>query len=192
MNKFAQLARILSHPRELRLALSGLGVRLSGDDRFGGLAADEIEGLCRWVGASRPAAFVEIGTLFGFTARRIAALGVRTVAVDNFSWNPFGLSPDEHAAFTRRVLESTAVELVDADAAEYLASDRLPSAAFVFLDGDHRYEAVKAEIDLCLKAGVKFLAGHDYGNRSFGVARAVDEAFGRPDETAGTCWLKRL
>ncbi len=63
---------------------------------------------------------------------------------------------------------------------------------FLFLDGDHRYEAVRGEIALARSAGVKFISGHDYGNPLFGVTRAVDEAFGRPDETAGMCWLKRL
>ena len=37
MNKLKGLCRIISHPRELRLALSGLAVRLGGDDALGGL-----------------------------------------------------------------------------------------------------------------------------------------------------------
>ena len=45
MNKLAQVWRIASHPRELRLALSGLGARIAGDDAMGGLSADET---ARW------------------------------------------------------------------------------------------------------------------------------------------------
>ena len=47
--------------------------------------------------------------------------GAHVVAVDNFCWNPFGLKPDEHEAFARRVLEGSGVELVRADAEEFLS-----------------------------------------------------------------------
>ena len=107
MNKLAQLWRIASHLRELRLALSGLGARLAGDDAMGGLSADETAAVCRWTSSGGVDVFVEIGTLFGFTARAVKAAspGVRVIAVDNFCWNPFGLNPDEHEAFAHRVLE---------------------------------------------------------------------------------------
>lgn len=198
MSRILQLARCLSHPRELRMALSGLGVRISGDDRLGGLSAEETAGLVRWVrdAAARDAdlTFVEIGTLFGFTARAVAATGVKVIAIDNFSWNPFGLTPPQHEAFTRRVLEGSGVELVNGDADAFLSSlgSAGPEASrtFVFLDGDHRYEAVAREISLCRAAGVKYLSGHDYGNEAFGVTRAVDELVGVPSEIAGSCWRR--
>lgn len=51
----------------------------------------------------------------------------------------------------------------------------------VFIDGDHRYEAVKRDIELWLpkvRAG-GIISGHDYGARKFeGVTRAVGEKFG--------------
>ncbi len=196
MNKLAQLWRIASHPRELRLALSGLGARLAGDDAMGGLSADETAAVCRWASSGGVDAFVEIGTLFGFTARAVkaAAPGVRVVAVDNFCWNPFGLNPGEHEAFARRVLEGSGVELVRADAEDFLAglSGRLdPARAMVFLDGSHAYEDVRRELALLKSSGAAVLSGHDYGNARFGVTRAVDEALGGVDEQCGMCWLKR-
>lgn len=50
-------------------------------------------------------------------------------------------------------------------------------ADLVFIDGDHRYDAVRADIDVALAllrpGGI--LAGHDYGHRDWpGVRRAVD------------------
>ena len=197
MNKLAQLWRIASHPRGLRLALSGLGARLAGDAAMGGLSADETAAVCRWASSGGVDDFVEIGTLFGFTARAVkaAAPGVRVVAVDNFCWNPFGLNPDEHEAFTRRVLEGSGVELVRADAEEFLAglAGRLdPARAMVFLDGSHAYEDVRRELALLKSAGAAVLSGHDYGNARFGVTRAVDEALGGVDEQCGMCWLKRV
>ena len=51
------------------------------------------------------------------------------------------------------------------------------SPDFVFIDGDHTYEAVKADLDAWwpkVKPG-GWLCGHDYGLNEFGVERAVDE-----------------
>ena len=63
------------------------------------------------------------------------------------------------------------------DAAEYVPDGSLD---FVFIDADHSYEAVAADID-AWRSKVKpggILSGHDYGHIRFpGVARAVDERF---------------
>ena len=62
---------------------------------------------------------------------------------------------------------------------------------FVFIDGDHSYEAVKADIAAWMpriKPG-GFLAGHDYGDAHPGVKRAVLEAFGESGASVvGSCW----
>ena len=194
MNKFRCLCRILSHPRELRLALSGLAVRLGGDDALGGLSDSELDALIAWTNRAAPKVFVEIGTLFGFTARAIASrTGARVVTVDNFCWNPFGLTSAQHETFTRKVLAESGVELVRADAADYL-SHRIdaPESTFVFLDGDHSYAGVRRELELLKARGVRTVAGHDFGNERFGVTRAVREVFGEPDEVVGMCWVKGL
>lgn len=192
MNKFSQVFRIATHPRALRMALSGLGVRLSGDDSLGGLTQEETSAVVRW--ASRPGTrcFLEIGTLFGLTAAAVARkANVRVVAVDNFSWNPFGLTPDQHESFTKRIVDGCSVELVRSDAVTYLEalpSDIDPSTLMVFLDGSHAYEDVKREIEICIAKGVGTIAGHDFCNKNFGVTRAVRETLGEPDEVAGMCW----
>lgn len=68
------------------------------------------------------------------------------------------------------------------------------SLFFVFLDGDHKYEAVKADIKAWLpkikKGGV--LAGHDYCNGWIGVDMAVSEVLGESvsnDYKGEQCWL---
>ena len=196
MSRLGRLWNVVTHPRELRLALSGLATRLGGDDAMGGLAPDEAEALARWVRGAAPDVFVEIGTLFGFTARKIARdAGVRVLAVDNFSWNPFGLTPEQHAAFTRRVVEGADVEIVRSDAAEFLdaIAERVnPARSFVFLDGSHAYADVKGEVEACIRRGVRPVAGHDFGRERFGVTQAVRDVVGEPDEVVGTCWLKRI
>jgi hypothetical protein len=48
----------------------------------------------------------------------------------------------------------------------------------MFLDGDHEYEAVVADIKAWLPKARRLLCGHDYGHPDYpGVARAVDELF---------------
>jgi len=195
MRKLKIIWRIVTHPHELRLALSGLAVRLGGDAAMGGLTEEETAALVRWVGETNNlTAFVEIGTLFGLTARSVAAVTkVAVVAVDNFSWNPFGLTAGEHETFARRILVGSGVRLVKDDAADFLAR-RLehPESTFVFLDGSHAYQDVRREIELARAAGVRTIAGHDFGKSAFGVTRAVRETLGEPNETVGSCWIRRL
>lgn len=196
MNKIVQLWRIATHPRELRLAISGLGTRLGGDDAMGGLTEEEALALVRWTKESGAGTFVEIGTLFGLTARTVAEKTAATVvAVDNFCWNPFGLTAVQHEAFARRIVAGSGVEIVNSDAVAFLEtlSRRVDVArTLVFLDGSHAYADVKREIEICKAQGLKTISGHDFGNGRFGVTRAVREALGEPDEVCGMCWIRRL
>ena len=63
------------------------------------------------------------------------------------------------------------------------------SLDFVFLDGDHGYEAVKADIQAWLpklKPGA-ILGGHDYSLDWPDVMRAANETFGYV-RTVANCW----
>jgi hypothetical protein len=63
---------------------------------------------------------------------------------------------------------------------------------FIFLDGDHRYQTVKADIchakSMILKGGI--LSGHDYNHPDWpGVKKAVDECFGESKiQLVDTIW----
>ncbi len=63
----------------------------------------------------------------------------------------------------------------------------------VFIDADHSYEGVKADIlawkTLLTPGGL--LCGHDYGRPCFGVTRAVDELI-EPVDTENSIWYKRV
>ena len=64
--------------------------------------------------------------------------------------------------------------------------------AAVFSDGDHSYEAVKADIDAWLpkvrRGGV--LAGHDYSDPAWaGVTQAVSENLPGQVRQQGRCWI---
>lgn len=160
---------------------------------LGGLTDEELAGLTSWLPDT--GTFVEFGTLFGFTAKFIASAkpGLKVIALDNFSWNPFGLPPKLHEDFTRRVLSREIsegrVEVVRFSSEEFRKTcTRAPDA--VFFDALHQYAPVRDEIAWAKGAGVRCICGHDYRNPSpvFGVTQAVDEAFPQGVEVCGMCW----
>lgn len=66
------------------------------------------------------------------------------------------------------------------------------SPGFVFIDGDHRYETVKHDIELAFKimrnGGI--LAGHDYTHTDWpGVKQAVDEIFPKVNVIDSIWWI---
>ena len=71
----------------------------------------------------------------------------------------------------------TCLKMSSLEAAEWVVSNQFD---FVYLDADHQYEAVKADIHAWLpkiREGGRLL-GHDYGGGHRGVKKAVDELFG--------------
>ena len=196
---FRRAVTLLRHFTEARSAFSTLASLYSTDENamnaLGGLTEEEIAAVVGWATEDIGMTVVEVGTLFGLTARELSnwVVGGRVIAVDNFSWNPFGLPPNIHESFTRRILRGSAVELVNASSEGWRAkiSDRID---MVFFDASHRYEDVKAECEWAKAAGIRIISGHDYGNPNprFGVTRAVDEVFGRENvEVVGMCWRVR-
>lgn len=193
---FGKLVKVIKHRHLVRMALSSTVRIADGDENaaiLGGLTDEELAGLISWL--PERGTFVEVGTLFGLTAKAISAArpNLKIVAIDNFSWNPFGLPPELHEAFTKRILAteiaSGQVEVRTMTSEEFRAScSTVPDA--VFFDAQHQYEPVRAEIAWAKDIGVKVITGHDYGNPSpvFGVTRAVDEAFPQGIDTIGMCW----
>lgn len=193
---FGKLVKVIKHRHLVRMALSSTVRIADGDENaaiLGGLTDEELAGLISWL--PERGTFVEVGTLFGLTAKAISAArpNLKIVAIDNFSWNPFGLPPELHEAFTKRILAteiaSGQVEVRTMTSEEFRAScSTVPDA--VFFDAQHQYEPVRAEIAWAKDIGVRVITGHDYGNPSpvFGVTRAVDEAFPQGIDTIGMCW----
>lgn len=186
----------MRHWREAKSAFSTLSYLYSGDsnamDALGGLTEEEMKAVVGWATEDIGMTVVEVGTLFGFTARELSywIAGGRVIAVDNFSWNPFGLPPKIHEAFTRRILCGSKVELVNCSSEDW-RKQVTGKIDMIFFDASHRYEDVKAECEWAKAACIKMICGHDYGNPNprFGVTRAVDEVFGKGNvEVVGMCW----
>lgn len=193
--KIKNLVKLFRHRKEARMLLEALLFRIDGQIEFGSLTDEEVAGLTGWIKdvASRgesPLRVAEIGTLFGSTARKLARVeNTRLTTVDNFSWNPFGLDPETHERFTRHLLSGTGIDVAKADSVEFLKKGRYD---FVFLDGAHDYDSVKAEILAILESQATHVSGHDWGDERFGVTKAVMETIGVPDKIAGRCWYKEL
>ncbi len=191
-----RLLTLIKHWREAKAAFSTLSTLYSDGnvclDALGGLTDEELKAVCGWATEMAGKTVVEIGTLFGLTARELSrniASG-RVIAVDNFSWNPFGLPSKVHEAFTKRMLRGSNVELINCSSDNWRNQVKGP-IGMIFFDASHRYEDVKAECLWAQSAGIKIICGHDYGNPNprFGVTRAVDEIFGADNiELVGMCW----
>ncbi len=144
---------------------------------------------------------IEVGSWMGastcFIAGGLKGERTRIFAVDNFQ----GLSTcGEDAAWYNRhfqklganstleIFRDNFARLGFTSRSEPVVSDSLAAARtlenkrgtidFIFIDGDHSYEACKADIEawtpLVKKGGV--IAFHDFGSRADGVTRAIFEA----------------
>jgi len=138
---------------------------------------------------------VEIGTLFGWSTRMMALHkdpGRELITVDNYSWNPLGLSCQEHFKLTSRILEeaistlNVTQERMGKD--EFYSSYTGVAPALFFADAIHSYEETKADILWAKEAGTQIICGHDYDERFPGVIEAVNE-FGGPRKLVGTLWV---
>ncbi len=137
---------------------------------------------------------IEVGTLLGLTTTEMALVkknGQQIIAVDNFCWNPWGLTPDVHHALCKQLLhyliEQGDVELLRADKNEFFATYDGPAPSMVFLDAMHDYEETKKDIEWAKRIGAKIISGHDYCEKWPGVIQIVNE-FGGPRQLAGTVW----
>ncbi len=166
---------------------------------WGGISEQDERGIREAVAraASFDGPIVEIGTLFGWTTQLIASLKSpekELITIDNFCWNPFHISADDHRVITRRTLhyclEHCRTRIVDGTAREFYDSYDGPTPSMVFIDADHSYEAVRADIDWARRRGVPVIAGHDYNPALHQVVvRAVDEQFAGGVDVFGSVWV---
>ncbi|MBC7704396.1 MAG: hypothetical protein H7274_10720 [Rhodoferax sp.] len=135
---------------------------------------------------------IEIGTLFGFSTTVITlfkAPAQPMITVDNYSWNPLGLSPLAHFSATSNRLKEAVVkhekQLVKMDKDELYRTYSGPAPAVFFCDADHSYEATRADNLWAKSLGATVICGDDYDHPyQRGTAQAVDE-LGGPKQMAG-------
>lgn len=138
---------------------------------------------------------IEVGALFGHTTELIATIkpaSKRLIAVENFSWNPFGMTENQHRQFTYRslryCLQNCDTEIFDGDSETFFAKYNQDPPSLVFIDAGHSYEEVRRDISMACDASTAVVCGHDYSRFHPGVIRAVDERFGAAVSVRGTVW----
>lgn len=190
------LRRVWRHREEFSAFLARKDAFQAEGMFYGGVREDELPLLEVLVqeAAGFEGPIIEVGTLFGLTTVILAALkrpGQPLITVDDYVWNPWGLSPSEHRQFAERVLfylrESGRLEIVAMDKADYYEQYSGPAPALVFLDADHHLEPTREDISWARRIGTHIIAGHDHGPDFPGVCQAVDEV-GGPDRLLGSLW----
>lgn len=159
----------------------------------------------RWLAfcAAGKGVVVELGTWQGRSAKAMAAtVGGRLFCVDPWYDHREGEYPELGSGkdntflkFKENVAQEIAsgkivpMRMTSTKAAAELAifGDRKPD--MVFIDADHRYESVAADIAAWrgLIADDGILCGHDYSKEWPGVMKAVDEQVPNRTLVAGTC-----
>jgi predicted O-methyltransferase YrrM len=137
---------------------------------------------------------IEIGALFGFSTQAIleGAKNNKVIVVDNFAWNPIGLTSVRHELMLKSNLNyfirQNRVSIhngLSSDPELYELVNN--NVSMVFIDGDHSYNGVLSDINFAKAINSKIICGDDY---SFaGVKKAVDETFGNEVKFIGDMWF---
>lgn len=147
--------------------------------------------------------FVEVGSLYGrsmaYMGQTLRQLGkhIHLHCVDNGTGIDDTAPPGWHIATLRANLKAAGVAATVhcGDSVDMAMSFPLASVDIVFLDADHSYEAVIADI-LAWMPRVKpggLLCGHDYHHPHYpGVKRAVTEYSGVQSTDSVSCWELRV
>jgi predicted O-methyltransferase YrrM len=201
-----ELCRLNSSELDLQRSLDGNGRAFNFKDiqlikavsAQGHITIEEARFLTELVRQTQPdETLIEIGTLFGFSTLVIAlAKQARQplITVDNYSWNPLGMTSEAHRLATAAMLkEAQATENVHVLASDkdafYAGFDRSTRVGLFFCDADHRYEATKADLLWARSIGARVICGHDYDPvRHKDVTRAVDE-LGGPRRLVGSLFV---
>ena len=115
---------------------------------------------------------VELGTAYGLTAAMMSLAGQQVITIDNYSEYP-DITPDKVV----ENLKGFNVKIVEGHNTEVAKTFEDESIDLLFIDADHKYESVQADIKSWwpkIKKGGKVLF-HDYGSWP-GVTESVNES----------------
>lgn len=145
-----------------------------------------------------PGPIIEFGALFGLSSQIIASHkkpSKKFYVIENYIWNPFGISKAEHQMFLRRNLYDCCLnrntELIEMDNTQFYHSYQGETPAFIFIDADHSYEGVSQDIKWALSQNISIISGHDFKDDHPGVKKAVEENFHGNYKVKETLWIAR-
>lgn len=140
---------------------------------------------------------VEIGAYAGEGTVILSKYVKKVVSVDPWQngYDSFddasNTTEQAEAAYDERVKNLPNVQKFKGKSEDWVSAFDDESLDVVYIDGDHRYESVKKDLQIWLskvkKGGI--ISGHDYGR--VGVTEAVDEVIGKPLEVFNDgSWVK--
>lgn len=135
---------------------------------------------------------LELGSWQGRSTHALLSGGAKVTAVDTWLGTPgedtFLPKLDIHEIFCHNVGHFPNLTIFRGSGMDAVLT--FPDKHFdvVFIDANHNYPDVKADIAAWLPKAKHVLCGHDYNNGHIGVRRAVDEAFGRPTGVVDAIW----
>lgn len=201
-NKFKKALKYLKHRERLLPVINESIAFYENNEKvtWGSITEEEEVGVRAAVSyaATHKGPIIEIGALFGNTTTLLATLKqshVELITVENFSWNPFQLTQDEHRQFTMRslryLLEHASTEIYDGSSEAFYSANEDLNPSMVFIDAGHDYDSVKKDIEWAVARKCPVISGHDYTELYPDVVRAVDEAFANEVELYGSVWVHR-
>lgn len=153
---------------------------------WGSISDDELEALKDLVlkAAQFDGPIIEVGALFGLTTQFISSHkspDKELITIENFTWNPFFIPPDDHRAFIYRILYDAHrcrnTRVFDGDSSSFYSSYEGVRPSMVFIDADHQYESVLKDLEWACRMKIPIISGHDYSDLWPGVKKAVNETF---------------
>ena len=146
--------------------------------RDGATNALRVPGLLSLLNMTKPRSILEIGCFTGISTEVFLLHCARVVAVD--CWD----AEYVETVFDGRTSAYPNFTKIKGRSPGALGDLKRRSFDLCYIDADHSYEAVKADIEAC-KSLVRpggYIGGHDYGWWDCpGVKPAVDELLGQPD-----------
>jgi predicted O-methyltransferase YrrM len=139
---------------------------------------------------------VEVGSWQGHSTHALLS-GCQgpVVAVDKWDAElmaPYGDAEAARKAFWTNVKGFSNLTVMEMDSVKAADAFLGKSVDMVFIDADHRYEAVKADILAWRPKANKLICGHDFTQRWDGVRQAVQEIFGSAYKVSGDIWYVEL
>lgn len=147
----------------------------------------------------QPSVFVELGVFYGrssiYLAELIKASGKPIILYSVDIWQYYISTDMTYAEFVRNAIKFPGIVMpIRRSSVEFAKELENDSVDGVFVDADHRYEWVKADMEAWipkLKNG-GILAGHDYTDDFPGVIKAVTEQFKDTHKIWKDCWVKTI
>lgn len=161
----------------------------------GWMGAGELDWLFKQ--AKTMSSIAEIGSWKGKSTHALLSAGKGEVfAIDHFQGSKGeaiahaeAKTGDIYAEFMKNVGHFPNLKVLKTSSLEAVKQFPDHSVDMVFIDGEHTYQGVKADIEAWLPKARKLICGHDFN--WMGVRQAVEESLGEV-KTADTIWYKWL